>query len=225
MTGSGEADSGSQGREAAAAQVVSDDSRSREILGRGFDGAAEFARLLAAEGELRGLIGPRELPRLWRRHVVNSAAVAPYLPAEGAVIDVGSGAGLPGVVLAAMRPDLKLHLVEPMQRRVVWLQEVSDRLGLHNATVHSSRAEDLHGDLVAEAVTARAVASLDKLARWTMPLVRLGGVLLAMKGARAADEVTAARGTLQRLGATAVSVHEIDLYDDGDVTRVVEVRR
>lgn len=205
--------------------VVEDDARSRELLGPAFDGSAAFARMLAAEGELRGLIGPRELPRLWRRHVVNSVAVAPFLPATGAVIDVGSGAGLPGVVLALMRPDLQVHLVEPMQRRVAWLTEVSEQLALGNVSVHAARAEDLHGELVAEAVTARAVAALDKLARWTMPLVRLNGSLLAMKGQRAGEEVAAARSTVRRLGATAVEIHEVDLYDDGDVTRVVEVRK
>lgn len=205
--------------------VVEHDARSAEILGAGFDGAATFARMLASEGELRGLIGPRELPRLWRRHVVNSAAVAPFLPTTGAVIDVGSGAGLPGMVLALMRPDLQVHLVEPMQRRVAWLDEVVERLELRNVTVHGARAEDLQGALVAEAVTARAVAALDKLARWTMPLVRLDGALLAMKGQRAAEEVTSARSTLRRLGATGVEIHEVDLYGDGDVTRVVEVRR
>lgn len=205
--------------------VVEHDDRSREILGRGFDGAASFARMLAAEGELRGLIGPRELPRLWRRHVVNSAAVAPYLPASGSLVDVGSGAGLPGVVLALMRPDLQVHLLEPMQRRVAWLTEVSERLELENVVVHAVRAEDMQGEILADAATARAVAALDKLARWTLPLVRLGGVLLAMKGQRATEEVTKAGKTLRNFGVTSVEVHDIDLYDDGDVTRVVEVRR
>lgn len=205
--------------------VVEHDERSRQILGQGFDGAASFARMLAAEGELRGLIGPRELPRLWRRHVVNSAAVAPYLPESGSLVDVGSGAGLPGIVLALMRPDLQVHLLEPMQRRVAWLTEVSERLELGNVVVHAARAEDMKGEILAEAATARAVAPLDKLARWTLPLVRLGGVLLAMKGQRAADEVAKAGTTLRNLGVTSVEVHDVDLYDDGDVTRVVEVRR
>lgn len=212
-------------QETSPSDVVEHDDRSREILGQGFDGAASFARMLAAEGELRGLIGPRELPRLWRRHVVNSAAVAPYLPASGSVVDVGSGAGLPGVVLALMRPDLQIHLLEPMQRRVAWLTEVSERLELPNVVVHAARAEDMQGQIVADAVTARAVAALDKLARWTLPLARLGGVLLAMKGQRAAEEVAKAGKTLRNLGATSVEVHDIDLYDDGDLTRVVEIRR
>lgn len=207
------------------AAIVEDDPRSRKILGRGYDGAATFARMLASEGELRGLIGPRELPRLWRRHVANSAAVAGFLPSTGSVVDVGSGAGLPGVVLALMRPDLEFHLVEPMLRRVAWLEEVRDRLELANVTVHGARAEELHETVRAEIVTARAVAALDKLARWTLPMVRLGGALLAMKGRRAAEEVAAARPVLRRLGVTDVQVHDVDLYADGDVTRVVEVRK
>jgi 16S rRNA (guanine527-N7)-methyltransferase len=205
--------------------VVENDERSREILGQAFDGAASFASMLGAEGELRGLIGPRELPRLWRRHVVNSAAVAPYLPDSGSLVDVGSGAGLPGIVLALMRPDLQVHLLEPMQRRVAWLTEVSERLELGNVVVHGARAEDMQGELLADAVTARAVAALDKLARWALPLVRLDGVLLAMKGQRAVEEVDKARKTLRTFGVTSVEVHDVDLYDDGDLTRVVEVRR
>lgn len=199
--------------------------RSNQILGVGFDGAVTFSALLAAEGEVRGLIGPREVDRLWRRHVVNSAAVAPYLPESGSVIDVGTGAGLPGVVLAMVRPDLQFHLVEPMQRRVTWLQEVKERLGLVNVDIINRRAEDLHGELIADAVTARAVAALDKLARWTLPLVRLNGVLLAMKGQRAQEEVDSAAKTLAKHGATATVVHDVDLFHDGDITRVVEVRR
>lgn len=206
-------------------EVVESDPRSREILGQGYDGAATFAQMLAAEGELRGLIGPRELPRLWRRHVVNSAAVAPFLPSSGALVDVGSGAGLPGIVLALMRPDLQVHLVEPMQRRVAWLTEVSRTLELDNVVVHGRRVEDLHGELVAEAVTARAVAPLAKLARWTLPIVRLGGALLAMKGQRAAEELAAAQPVLRRFDVASAQVHEVDLYADGDLTRVVEVRR
>lgn len=199
--------------------------RSREILGVGYERAVSYSSMLAAEGELRGLIGPREVPRLWRRHVVNSAAVAPLLPAAGSVIDVGSGAGLPGLVLAMMRPDLEVHLVEPMQRRVAWLQEVTRDLKLENVDVHAQRAEDLHGHLIADAVTARAVAALDKLGRWCLPLVRLNGALLALKGQRAQDEVVAARAVLAKHGATSITVHEVDLFDDGDLTRVVEVRR
>lgn len=205
--------------------VVIDDERSREILGFAWGGVAHFAQMLADEGELRGLIGPRELPRLWTRHVLNSAAVAPFLPHEGTLADVGSGAGLPGIVLALMRPDLDVHLIEPMERRILWLSEVVEELDLDNVVLHQARAEELHGRLKVNAVTARAVAALDKLARMTMPLVQGGGVLLAQKGQRAAEEVSAARSVLRKLGGTSWEVHEVDLLGDGDVTRVVEVRK
>lgn len=206
-------------------EIAIDDERSREILGLGWGGAAHFADLLAQEGELRGLIGPRELPKLWTRHVLNSAAVAQFLPTEGSLADVGSGAGLPGVVLALMRPDLEVHLIEPMQRRVEWLLELGTELDLDNVTVHQVRAEELHGRLAVDAVTARAVAALDKLARFCLPLVAPGGRLLAQKGQRAQEEVAKADHVLRKLGVMQVDVHEVDMLGDGDVTRVVEARK
>lgn len=205
--------------------VVTDVERSREVLGVGFEASVRFAELLVEHGEERGLIGPRELPRLWSRHIVNSAAVASFLPASGVVADVGSGAGLPGVVLAAMRPDLTFHLIEPMERRVAWLREVIDTIGLTNVEVYQRQAQELHGSQEYAAVTARAVAALDKLLRWTWSLVEPGGVLLAMKGQRASAEVDAAAAVLRKLKAGHVSIHEVDVLGDGDVTRVVEVRR
>ncbi|HIZ36828.1 MAG TPA: 16S rRNA (guanine(527)-N(7))-methyltransferase RsmG [Candidatus Ruania gallistercoris] len=205
--------------------VAIDDERSRDILGLAWGGAAHFADLLAQEGELRGLIGPRELPKLWTRHVLNSAAVAQFLPSEGSLADVGSGAGLPGVVLALMRPDLEVHLIEPMQRRVEWLLELGTELDLDNVTVHQVRAEELHGRVSVDAVTARAVAALDKLARFCLPLVAPGGSLLAQKGQRAQDEVAKADRVLHKLGVVEVTVHEVDMLGDGDVTRVVEARK
>ncbi|TGO05036.1 16S rRNA (guanine(527)-N(7))-methyltransferase RsmG [Serinibacter arcticus] len=206
--------------------LVVGEAASRQALGRGYDDAVAFADLLRVHGEERGLIGPRELDRLWTRHIVNSAAVAPYLPAQGRVADVGSGAGLPGIVLAAMRPDLEFHLVEPMERRVEWLKLVATTLSLENVVVHQNQAQELHGKLEFSAVTARAVAALDKLVRWTWPLVVRGGALVAMKGARAVDELAAAQPVLKKLSnAGAGVVHEVDVLGDGDVTRVVEIRR
>lgn len=202
-----------------------DDPRSKEILGLGWSSAAQFARMLEEDGELRGLIGPRELPRLWSRHVLNSAAVARFLPARGTVADVGTGAGLPGIVLATMRADLEFHLIEPMQRRVDWLEEVCAELDLDNVTVHRARGEELHGRLKTDAVTARAVAALKKLVPMCVPLVRGGGVLLAQKGKRAQDEVEAARQQLRKAGVVSVQVHDVDVVGDGEITRVVEARR
>lgn len=205
-------------------RLVTEPERSREILGLGYGGAVRFAELLAEHGEERGLIGPRELSRLWGRHVLNSAAVEKFLPNSGAVADIGSGAGLPGVVLALMRPELEVHLVEPMERRVTWLYEVVDELDLDNITVHRARAEELHHRLRFDAVTARAVASMTKLVPMTLPLVAPGGALLAQKGRRASEEVAKAKKVLRSHGAAGTTIHEVDLLGDGDVTRVVEVR-
>lgn len=183
-----------------------------------------FAALLHDEGELRGLIGPRELPRLWSRHIVNSLAIDRFVPKDAAVCDVGSGAGFPGVVLAIARPDLTVTLVEPMERRCEWLMDVQDALGMENVSVVTARAEDLAGAMSFPVVTARAVAALDKLLRWTWPLVAPEGQLLALKGARAAAEVESAAQILRKVKAEA-RVHEVTSPLDGSVTRVVEVAR
>ena len=166
----------------------------RAVFGPAVDAAIEYGRLLATEGTVRGLIGPRELPRLWERHLLNSAAIASLVPAGARVVDVGSGAGLPGIPLALARPDLTVTLLEPLARRVAFLTECVDRLGLERVTVVRGRAEEgpvrraLGG---ADVVTARAVAPLDKLAGWCLPLLRPGGLLLAMKGSTAAAELAA----------------------------------
>ena len=165
------------------------------VFGPAIDRAAEYVRLLATDGTVRGLIGPREVPRLWDRHLLNSAAIASLVPAGARVVDVGSGAGLPGIPLALVRPDLTVTLLEPLARRVAFLTECVDRLGLERVTVVRGRAEegpvrrDLGG---ADVVTARAVAPLDKLAGWCLPLLRPGGRLLAMKGSTAAEELASA---------------------------------
>jgi 16S rRNA (guanine527-N7)-methyltransferase len=164
------------------------------VFGAAVDRAAAYARLLATDGAVRGLIGPREVPRLWDRHLLNSAAIAPLVPDGARVVDVGSGAGLPGIPLALARPDLAMTLLEPLARRVAFLLECVDRLGLDNVTVVRGRAEEgpvrreLGG---ADVVTARAVAPLDKLAGWCLPLLRTGGRLLALKGSTAAEELAA----------------------------------
>ena len=168
------------------------------VFGPAVDAAAEYARLLATEGTVRGMIGPREVPRLWERHLLNSAAIASLVSVGARVVDVGSGAGLPGIPLALARPDLTVTLLEPLARRVAFLTECVRRLGLERVTVVRGRAEEgpirrqLGG---ADVVTARAVAPLDKLAGWCLPLLRAGGLLLALKGTTAADEL-AASGSL-----------------------------
>lgn len=161
--------------------------------------AERYAAWLAGEAVLRGLIGPREVPRLWDRHLVNCAVVAEVLPREVTVVDVGTGAGLPGVVLAIARPDLRVTLVEPLLRRTGFLEEVVADLGLAHCEVVRGRAEELHGRRTFDVVTSRAVAPLDRLLRWSWPLVAPGGQLLAMKGSRAPEEIEAARTTWRRL--------------------------
>jgi 16S rRNA (guanine527-N7)-methyltransferase len=183
--------------------------------------AEQYADLLATEGVTRGLIGPREVPRLWERHIMNSAAVMPRVPEGATVADVGSGAGLPGLVWAIGRPDVKVSLIEPLLRRTVFLEEAVSALDLDNVTVVRARAEDVKETY--DVVTARAVAPLDRLGRWCLPLVRRGGVLLALKGRTAQDEVTASTATLHRLGATTIVV--TTYATEGVPTTVVEVTK
>ena len=163
--------------------------------------AERFTAILTDTGVSHGLIGPREVPRLWERHVLNCAVIHPAIAAGQMVIDVGSGAGLPGLALAIARPDLDLHLVEPMLRRTNWLSRAVDELELTNVTVHRGRAEQFWGVLSAPVVTARAVARLSQLAGWCLPLLLPGGSMLALKGSHATEELKADRALLHRLGA------------------------
>lgn len=160
-----------------------------------------YAALLASQGVLRGLIGPREVPRLWERHLLNCALLAPLVPQSATVVDLGSGAGLPGLVLAIARPDLEVCLVEPMARRVAFLEEVREELDLAIEIVRG-RAEECTGRTF-DVVTARALAPLPRLLGWGMPLVAREGQLLAMKGSSAAEEVQEAAPELARWRARA----------------------
>ena len=198
------------------------------LFGDRIDAAERYVGLLATDGILRGLIGPREAPRLWDRHVLNSALLADAVPEGASVADVGSGAGLPGLVVAIARPDLRVTLVEPLLRRTTFLLEAVETLGLGNVVVRRDRADALHGSARFDAVTARAVAPLERLLGWCMPLVAPEGALLAMKGSSADDEVAAAGPTLRRLGCgePVVEVFGGDLareYPDVEPIRVVRV--
>jgi 16S rRNA (guanine527-N7)-methyltransferase len=157
--------------------------------------AERYAAWLADAGVVRGLIGPREGARLWDRHLLNCAVLADAMEHGQTVADVGSGAGLPGLVLAVRRPDLRITLVEPLLRRTTFLEEVVKDLGLDNVEVVRGRAEELHGAREFDVVTSRAVAPMDRLLRWCLPLCRPGGAVVAMKGSRAADEVAELPGT------------------------------
>jgi 16S rRNA (guanine527-N7)-methyltransferase len=181
-----------------------------------------YAELLATAGVTRGLIGPREVPRLWDRHLINCGLLAPLVPAHSTVADLGSGAGLPGIVLAIARPDLRITLVEPMARRVAFLEEVCAGLELETVQVVRERAEQWPDPPRFDVVTARALAALPKLLAWGLPLVAEDGFLLAMKGASAADEIAAAATELRRWGATAeVVTSRVPGSSDTTVVRVV----
>jgi 16S rRNA (guanine527-N7)-methyltransferase len=161
--------------------------------------AERYVELLATAGVERGLIGPREAPRLWERHIFNCAAVAEAVPEHATVADLGAGAGLPGIVLAIVRPDLIVTLVEPLLRRTRFLDEVVAELALAGTTVRRDRAEALRTHARFDVVTARALAPLSRLLGWAMPLVSPDGVLLAMKGDSAADEIADATVALRKL--------------------------
>jgi 16S rRNA (guanine527-N7)-methyltransferase len=170
------------------------------VFGAALPAAERYAQLLAGPAVERGLLGPREVPRLWERHLLNCAVVAGLVPRPCSLVDLGSGAGLPGVVLALCLPDCEVTLLEPMLRRVAFLGECVAELRLANARVYRARAEDAAGELAADVVTARAVAPLSRLAVMAAGLLRPAGILLAMKGARAAEEMAAAEPVLRARG-------------------------
>lgn len=183
----------------------------------------EYAALLATDGVVRGLIGPREAPRLWERHLLNCAALPAAMPEGADVCDIGSGAGLPGLVLAIARPDLRVELVEPLLRRTTFLEEVVGQLGLDNVVVTRGRAESLHGSRSFDVVTSRAVAPLGRLLEWSMPLVAPTGAMVAMKGSSVAEEIEEARSVLERLGCDAPEIVDLEAADGSSPTRVVWV--
>ncbi len=176
--------------------------------------AERYAELLATGGVVRGLIGPRETGRLWDRHLLNCAVLEELIPSGATVADIGSGAGLPGLVLAIARPDVYITLVEPLQRRTSFLEEAAAELGVA-ARVVRGRADSLHGREQFDVVTSRAVAPLPKLLDWCLPLVAAHGAVLALKGSRLSDEIAAAASTLRRWGCDAPT---IETLGDGRVS-------
>ncbi len=177
-----------------------------KIFGERLDLAKRYVEHLATSGTERGLIGPREIPRLWSRHVLNCAVIESAIAMDSHVADVGSGAGLPGLCLAIARPDLELTLIEPLERRVIWLQEVVDDLGLENVTIMRTRAELAVGMVDADVVTARAVSALSNLAGLTIPLLNGHGEVVAIKGRSAAEEIEKAKKIIRKLGGVETSV-------------------
>ena len=182
------------------------------MFGDRLPAATAYAGLLAGPGTERGLLGPREVSRLWERHLLNCAVVGEAVPQGATVADLGSGAGLPGVPLALARPDLEVTLVEPLLRRSRFLSEVVETLGLDRVEVVRSRGEELHGRRTFAVVTSRAVAPLERLLGWSVPLVATGGSVVAMKGASAPEEVATVAGVpglLPRLGVESLEVLQL----------------
>jgi len=200
-------------------QVEQEPAVAADLFGDRIDLARAFTAVLAEQGEERGLIGPLEVPRLWTRHILNSAIAAPLF--HGRVADVGSGAGLPGIVLAIARPDVEWTLIEPMERRVAWLDEQVAALGLTNTTVLRGRAEEVGLSATFDMVTARAVSALRTLIPWTAPLVRNGGELALLKGANAENEITAAQKSIRTFLLTDVRVETLGDGVLSETTRVL----
>ncbi len=194
------------------------------VFGDRLELVRRFVHHLATTGTSWGLVGPREAPRLWERHVLNCAVMTDLLPDGARVADIGSGAGLPGLVLALRRPDLDILLVEPLLRRVNWLELVVNDLALPNVQVHRARAEKLHGSVRVDVVTARAVAPLDRLAAWGLPLLGPAGQLLALKGRTATDEVAQHAQAITTAGGVRTEVLSIGAELLDEPVTVVRVR-
>jgi 16S rRNA (guanine527-N7)-methyltransferase len=208
-----------------AAELPPAPEQAREVFGDRFDDAVRYAELLADAGVQRGLIGPREVPRLWERHLLNCAVLSEVVPEGVTVCDVGSGAGLPGIPLALVREDLKITLLEPLLRRTNFLTEVVELLGLDHVTVVRGRAEEVLGKLPpVHVVTARAVAPLDRLATWGIPLLRPYGEMLALKGDTAEEELKAAAAALSKLGAVETDVLQVGEGVVDPLSTVVQVK-
>lgn len=195
------------------------------------DLATRYAQLLMTDAVVRGLVGPRESDRIWDRHLLNCAVVSELVPPGARLVDVGSGAGLPGIVLAIARPDLSVVLIEPLARRTAFLEEAVDTLGLNRVTVVRARAEECvpkRGTprvAPADVVVARAVAPLDRLAAWCLPLTAPGGVFLALKGESAAEELATHRRAIERAGGRDSAIRLCGVGVLPTPTTVVEIVR
>lgn len=196
-----------------------------ELFGQRIELARGYTARLASDSETFGLLGPRELPRIWSRHVINSALLAELVPDGSKVVDVGSGAGLPGIPMAIAQPKAHFTLVEPMERRSNWMQAVVDDLGIDNVTILRARAEEVE-QTDFDFATARAVAALDKLLRLLTPLIRFSNhkTIIALKGSKAPDEILAAGKKLELLGYTQPEVLTLGLDKAPETATVVRTR-
>ena len=204
--------------------IETEPSAAADIAGDRIGVLREFAHDLGARGETLGLIGPLEAPRLWTRHLLNCAVLAPLIQRNATVADIGTGGGMPGLVLAILRPDAHFFLVEPMERRCAWLAEQIHKLALENVEIRRGRAEEFHGALRVDQVTARAVTALKKLVPLTAPLLRDGGEMLFLKGAAVEAEIGAAEKVLRAHRVHDVTVEELGLGLLVETTRVLRAR-
>nr|WP_243752915.1 16S rRNA (guanine(527)-N(7))-methyltransferase RsmG [Leucobacter ruminantium] len=195
-----------------------------ELAGDRIGVLRDFARDLGERGEELGLIGPLEPPRLWTRHLLNSAVLAPLVESGARVADIGTGGGMPGLVLAIVRPDARFLLIEPMERRCAWLNSQIERLGLENVEVRRGRAEEFHGAFEVDQVTARAVTALRKLVPLTAPLLRDGGEMLFLKGTSVEEEIRTAEKALRKHRVRDVAVEELGAGLLAETTRVFRAR-
>lgn len=198
-----------------------------DVFGERLELAIAYHRLLATDGSTRGFIGPREVPRLWERHVLNCAVIGEAFDESISVADIGSGAGLPGIPLAIARPDLHIRLVEPLLKRSTFLNEVREKLGLKNVTVVRGRAEDrevVRAEKV-DVVTSRAVAPLGRLARWSLPLVKPRGAMIAMKGASVADELERDRAEITKAGGGEAEIFTVGEQHLEQPTTLIRIPR
>lgn len=192
------------------------------IFGERIELARGYASLLARDSDLLGLLGPREMPKLWTRHILNSAVVAELIEDGKTVCDIGSGAGLPGIPLAIAKPNCKFTLIEPMERRSDWLRDVAAELGLTNVEVLRARAEEVGSAY--DIATARAVSALPKLLRMCVPLVHHGGEILAMKGSKAAEEIEESRKLSKKLGIASFEILQTGVDLLSEPTSVVRTK-
>lgn len=203
-------------------EVESEPSSAARIFGNGIDKARAYAAALVRDGETLGLLGPREYPRLWTRHILNSAVVAELVPAGATVADVGSGAGLPGIPMAIAQPEAQFTLIEPMERRSTWLKEQVDELGLTNVKVLRARAEEV-GE-VFDIVTARAVKALPQLLQMCVPMTKNGGEIIALKGEKAAEEIEDSKRLVKKLKLESFEIVLTGAQFLAEPTRVVKTK-
>lgn len=192
------------------------------IFGAGIEKARGYAAALVRDGDELGLLGPREMPKLWSRHILNSAVVAELVKPGQTCADIGSGAGLPGIPMAIAQPDAEFILIEPMERRSNWLKMIIEELGIENARVIRARAEEV-GEAF-DVTTARAVSALPKLLKMLVPLTKHGGEIIALKGSKAVEEIEESKKLQKKLGIASFEIVKVGQQFLPEPTLVVQTK-